>query len=401
MAIDASIPLSGRPLSIADAANQGLAFGQNMQQQIALTQKTQMDAQEQGQANEIKAARLMHDTSVQLKSLPIEQRAAVAQQALPVLAKLGVDTSKIDTSNLTDDVLDQSINALQPFTVNMDQRMASSRPIGNETIVDKNGTAYAQSRVFDPRTQKVSLIETALGPSSSITNRMGQTAQDQYTNALRLKQQQEAYAAQKALEVAGGKSAIELQQEINKTPIIAQQEAEKKATEQRAEYKKQAVAAAENIPTLERAIELNNKVVTGGSQAALQAAANYLGVASSDPGELRSLLNQNILGQLKSTFGGNPTEGERAALGQAQASFNQSGEVNQALLDNALKLARMRVNRGKQAANKDGDKETMKYIEDALSVKLGETPKQKAPPKSAPVSNDQLFKDADAIIGGN
>lgn len=378
MAINESIPLQAQAPGIFGAAIGGLQAGQQF-----AANKQQMKQQQQ-ELN-VQALKYAHDTAVQIKAAPMEQRAQIASTALPQLQKMGVDVQGMNLDqHLDDNSLDSFIAATQPYTVIPGQQLASSRPIGNETIVDKNGTAYAQSRVFDPRTQKVSLIETALGPSSAITNRMGQTAQDQMSKAIELKRQQEAIAAQQALNVAGGKSAIELQQEIDKTPIIAQQEAEKKATEQRAEYKKQAVAAAENIPTLERAIELNNKVVTGGSQAALQAAANYLGVASSDPGELRSLLNQNILGQLKSTFGGNPTEGERAALGQAQASFNQSGEVNQALLDNALKLARMRVNRGKQAANKDNDKETIRYIEDALSVKLGETPKQKTAPKSAP-----------------
>lgn len=380
MSIDPSIPLSVQSPSILGAAQQGLAFGQGLKDQKLKTQETEQEMA-------LRGARMAHDLAVQLRSAPREQRIDIAKKALPSLEQFGIDASDIDEDGELDDAqLDELIASLKPFSTNPSQRLASASPTGNESIIDKNGTAYSQIRVFDPATQKVSLIETALGPTSSLTNRMGQTAQDQYTDALRLKQQQEAYAAQKALEVAGGKSAIELQQEIKKTPIIAQQEAEKKATEQRAEYKKQAVAAAENIPTLERAIELNNKVVTGGSQAALQAAANYLGVASSDPGELRSLLNQNILGQLKSTFGGNPTEGERAALGQAQASFNQSGEVNQALLDNALKLARMRVNRGKQAANKDNDKETIKYIEDALSVRLGETPKQKTATKAAPAA---------------
>lgn len=377
MAIDPSIPLSGRPLSIADAANQGLAFGQQVQ-----AQKSQQ--QEQEIAKELRAAKLMHDTSVQLKTLPIEQRAAAAQKAIPVLAKLGVDVSQIDTSNLTDEVLDSSINALAPYA-SIEQAKASASPTGSESIVDKNGTAYSQIKVFDPTTKKVSLIETALGPTSSLTNRMGQTAEDQYSTALRLKQQQDAYAAQKALEVAGGKAEIDIN-------TAAPLEAEKKAAEQRSTYKTQAVAAAENIPTLERAIDLNSKVITGGSQSALQAAANYLGIASADPGELRSLLNQNILGQLKSTFGGSPTEGERAALGQAQASFNQSGYVNKSLLDNALKLARMRVNRGKQAAYKDGDAETIKYIDDALSVKLGEETPAAATPKAAPKFGASKYK---------
>lgn len=375
MAINESIPLQVQAPGIMGAAIGGLQAGQ----QFAANKQ---EMQKQDNAMNVQALKFAHDTAVQLKAAPVEQRAQIVSTALPQLQKMGIDVQGMNLDqHLDDNSLDSFISATKPYTVVPGQRIAGPRVVGNETIIDKNGTAYAQSRVFDQGSGKMNIVETALGPSSSITNRMGQTADDQYTTALRLKQQQDAYAAQKELEVAGGKAQIGVN-------TAAPLEAEKKAAEQRSTYKTQAVAAAENIPTLERAIDLNSKVVTGGSQSALQAAANYLGIASSDPGELRSLLNQNILGQLKSTFGGNPTEGERAALGQAQASFDQSGYVNKSLLDNALKLARMRVNRGKQAAYKDKDAETIKYIDDALSVKLGETPTEKTP-KAAPAAKTE------------
>lgn len=355
MAIDPSIPLQVRPVSIADAANQGLAFGQNMQQQIALTQKTQMDAQEQEQANEIKAARLMHDTSVQLKALPIEQRAAVAQQAIPVLAKLGVDVSKIDTSNLTDDVLDQSINALKPFTVNLDQGMASSRPIGNETIVDKNGTAYAQSRVFDPRTQKVNLIETALGPSSSITNRMGQTAEDQYTTALRLKQQQDAYAAQKALEVAGGKSAIELNQATSMTPILGGQEAIKAASKDQVALEgdiiNQGISAAEELPRLEEALDVLQKVNTGGFNKWVKTIADRLGMDTADESLVQSAFSQNIVELLQASKGVQ-TKSDQELIEKTGPNFDLGSKSNIELLKRVISRNKILKKRALDTAKK-------------------------------------------------
>lgn len=355
MAIDPSIPLQVRPVSIADAANQGLAFGQNMQQQIALTQKTQMDAQEQEQANEIKAARLMHDTSVQLKALPIEQRAAVAQQAIPVLAKLGVDVSKIDTSNLTDDVLDQSINALKPFTVNLDQGMASSRPIGNETIVDKNGTAYAQSRVFDPRTQKVNLIETALGPSSSITNRMGQTAEDQYTTALRLKQQQDAYAAQKALEVAGGKSAIELNQATSMTPILGGQEAIKAASKDQVALEgdiiNQGISAAEGLPRLEEALDVLQKVNTGGFNKWVKTIADRLGMDTADESLVQSAFSQNIVELLQASKGVQ-TKADQELIEKTGPNFDLGSKSNIELLKRVISRNKILKKRALDTAKK-------------------------------------------------
>ena len=355
MAIDPSIPLQVRPVSIADAANQGLAFGQNMQQQIALTQKTQMDAQEQEQANEIKAARLMHDTSVQLKALPVKQRAAVAQQAIPVLAKLGVDVSKIDTSNLTDDVLDQSINALKPFTVNLDQGMASSRPVGNETIVDRNGTAYAQTRVFDPRTNKVSLLETALGPTSSIANRMGQTAEDQYTTALRLKQQQDAYAAQKALEVAGGKSAIELNQATSMTPILGGQEAIKAASKDQVALEgdiiNQGISAAEELPRLEEALDVLQKVNTGGFNKWVKTIADRLGMDTADESLVQSAFSQNIV-ELLLASKGVQTKADQELIEKTGPNFDLGSKSNIELLKRVISRNKILKKRALDTAKK-------------------------------------------------
>lgn len=146
----------------------------------------------------------------------------------------------------------------------------------------------------------------------------------------------------------------------------------KASTERRELFKTQGLAAAENIPTLRRAIELQDEILSGGGANALRKMANYLGVASQDEGELNSLFGQNILGQLKATFGGSPTEGEREALAQAQASFNQTGKINSKLLRNALKLASEKVARGKRAAQADKDDATIDEIDAALSISLGD-----------------------------
>lgn len=107
--------------------------------------------------------------------------------------------------------------------------------------------------------------------------------------------------------------------------------------------------------------------------------ANYLGVASQDEGELNSLFGQNILGQLKATFGGNPTEGEREALAQAQASFTNTGKINSKLLRNALKLANEKVARGRRAAQADKDDATVNEIDNALNISLSDNAGEEIP----------------------
>ncbi len=145
----------------------------------------------------------------------------------------------------------------------------------------------------------------------------------------------------------------------------------KTQAERRDLFKTQGLAAAENLPTLNRALELQKGISTGGLAKNMKGLQNYLGVASADEGELNSLFSQNILGQLKATFGGNPTEGEREALKQAQSSFEQTGKINERLLQNAIKLANERVQRGRRAAEADKDSGTIGEFDSLGKLTLG------------------------------
>lgn len=186
--------------------------------------------------------------------------------------------------------------------------------------------------------------------------------------------------------VDAAKAAVELG---TKPGITAASTTAEEGAKNRNLYKTQAIATAENIPTLKRAIELQDKIATGGAANSARALANYLGSSSTDAGELNSLFNQNILGQLKSTFGGNPTEGERAALSQAQASYAQTGSINSKLLQNALKLADLRVKRGRAAAKTDKDTDTLDSIDSALSVDFSDS----TTPAITPASKAKLTYD--------
>ena len=160
----------------------------------------------------------------------------------------------------------------------------------------------------------------------------------------------------------------------------------KTAAERRSLWKDQGLAAAENIPTLTRALELQQQLDTGGGADSLRRVANYLGVSSSDSGELNALFSQNILGQLKSTFGGNPTEGEREALREAQASYKQTGKINAKLLKNALKMAQVRADRGRRAALAEKDQATADEIDLAIQISYGDddNPRQQDDQQASP-----------------
>lgn len=257
---------------------------------------------------------------------------------------------------------------------------ASAAALANQGYLDKDiyastfgvggGRNLGSTKILDDGT---TIQATSSGPivfSASGEQLTGEAA----ANAIR---QANQYGADIQSQRAGGRTAASLEArvegggEAQRVEAVGAEEG-KTAVARRDAWKTQGLAAAENIPTLRRAIDLQEQINTGGGINAIRKMANYLGVASEDEGELNSLFGQNILGQLKSTFGGNPTEGEREALAQAQASFNQTGKINSRLLKNALKLADQRVQRGKRAAKADKDDATIEEIDAALSVTLGD-----------------------------
>ena len=66
--------------------------------------------------------------------------------------------------------------------------------------------------------------------------------------------------------------------------------------------------------------------------------------------ELQNLITSNALTQLKSIFGGMPTEGERKILLEVQGSVNQPDAVRQKIYDRAIALANRRLQFNKQRA---------------------------------------------------
>ena len=59
--------------------------------------------------------------------------------------------------------------------------------------------------------------------------------------------------------------------------------------------------------------------------------------------EFNNVITQNTLGQLKSVFGGNPTEGERAVLREMEASVDKSPTERKIIIQRAIALAQRRL----------------------------------------------------------
>jgi hypothetical protein len=103
------------------------------------------------------------------------------------------------------------------------------------------------------------------------------------------------------------------------------------------------------IDNLNKAKELSKQAMAGPLAAGRGYAASFLG-ESSDLGksgiattDLNNLVTSNALQQLKTIFGGNPTEGERAILLDIQGSANQPDAVRQKIYDRAIEAAKRRL----------------------------------------------------------
>jgi hypothetical protein len=111
------------------------------------------------------------------------------------------------------------------------------------------------------------------------------------------------------------------------------------------------------IQNLQKAKSLSKQAFAGPMADKRGYAASFLG-ETSDLGksgiattDLNNLVTSNALQQLKTIFGGNPTEGERAILLDIQGSANQPDAVRQKIYDRAMEAANKRLQFEQQRAD--------------------------------------------------
>lgn len=116
------------------------------------------------------------------------------------------------------------------------------------------------------------------------------------------------------------------------------------------------LAAKTAIGSLDRAVKLSEKALSGPGASKLGYAASFLG-ESSDIGkrgiattQLDNEVTSNALSQLKAIFGGAPTEGERKILLDIQGASSQPHEVRKEIFARARGAAEARLRFNEQRA---------------------------------------------------
>lgn len=129
--------------------------------------------------------------------------------------------------------------------------------------------------------------------------------------------------------------------------------------------------SAQQIPIIERAVEILTEVETGGVDGARLKAKQFFGVESADEGELSNMLGKAVLSQLRATFGSQFTESEGERLTAIEPGLGKSTAANLRLFNNLLRRLNTDVTVGRRNANTLGDEGALLDIDDFLAVQYG------------------------------
>lgn len=106
-------------------------------------------------------------------------------------------------------------------------------------------------------------------------------------------------------------------------------------------------AGANAVTSLRKALDLNRKAFSGPFAGKIGYGASFLPGSVGDAGvateELSNTVTNQALENLRATFGGNPTEGERKILLDVQGAVSQAPEVREKIYQNAVEAAQRRI----------------------------------------------------------
>jgi hypothetical protein len=108
------------------------------------------------------------------------------------------------------------------------------------------------------------------------------------------------------------------------------------------------------IGSLQKALELNKDAYSGvGASTRATIRSNLPGASKSADATIamENIIKDQALTSMKSIFGGNPTEGERAVLLDLQASASKTPKQREEILGRAMQAAQRRLDFNKQKAD--------------------------------------------------
>lgn len=147
-------------------------------------------------------------------------------------------------------------------------------------------------------------------------------------------------------------------------------------------------AATNVIGSLNRALALNEKAYSGPMAQTRGYGMSLFGAeGGTATEELQNVVLQQVLDNLKATFGAAPTEGERQILVDIQGSVSKAPEVRRRVFENAIAAANRRLafNRNKAEAIRGGEYFQPGYQPSAAAPPPNDTPAGTSTPESTSV----------------
>lgn len=141
------------------------------------------------------------------------------------------------------------------------------------------------------------------------------------------------------------------------------------------------IKAHELLPSVERGLELIDKVETGGLAKWRKSVTDFFGDTPADVGELNNILAQNVLEALNN-FSGALSDRELEFVADIETNLGQGKAVNKRMLQSAKRLLQRKIERARKAAKLSGDDFTLDMLNTPVGVGSMRSSDQPAAPTS-------------------
>mgnify|MGYP006929197035 CR=1 FL=1 len=403
----------GQPSDMASAVMGGMKIGEDLRNRgvrdTILRQSQQVNQMNIAQAQGQYQYKLLSS----LKSVPIEQRAALFAQQMPMLEQMGIQ----GMPDLSDRGIEQGMMATAPFMqqdksdipASMREQMWQAGVLADpdadpslQAVVGVSsglkprateGSEYGQVQTMPDGTKWLRNLEentltplqridesgniVAMTPEEQIASRIDVAGKIAKTTAkekgageeeaavLSFKAQEErdqikddrmtaaeVKKQEKLAAVALQKQKDGIELSVKEKELLAEVTARVARNSAAIEI---GVDAAKGLVSLRRSIALIDTITTGGWDAVSYKTRAFLGIEGADEGELANSLGKAVMSQLKDTFGAAFTAKEGDMLFAIEAGWGKSGAVNKRLLNNALAKVEGAIKRAEKRARDAGD----------------------------------------------
>ncbi|WP_121774917.1 hypothetical protein [Acinetobacter bereziniae] len=276
---------------------------------------------------------------------------------------LGLDALK-RTGAITPEDYSHNFNIIKEMSPDEIKQYASGIGLGNKDVApylyqSKNNEAdNATSTANNMRTTNASIYSTDVGAQTADKNRAQQS--EQFQQNLAFNQQKQHFEQNKPLGFEtgsdgyryaiypNGKGIRVLGEDGQPLKVQPKNGGQMSSTAQKELFETtDAITAGNNaITNLKDALKYSSKAYDGVGASQRAGIRGMIGGGSEEAtatAMLDNITTGNALEQLKATFGGAPTEGERAILLQLQGSANMPRAQREAIYTRALQMAENRI----------------------------------------------------------